>query len=88
MDIGKIVLKEIGQFLTSETRSTTDMKHIGVDLYCAHVRVSDRVVPGIEDFYYHVSKSDGLVAKYHESYPDSTYEGESPAPYCPGCGKR
>ncbi|MBU0536618.1 MAG: hypothetical protein KKE20_06640 [Nanoarchaeota archaeon] len=54
------------------------------DEYCVALSVSNRIVPGIEDFFFHINSSGEVMGRHYESYTDSQYQNNK-AMICPGC---
>ncbi|HLC46832.1 MAG TPA: hypothetical protein VJI75_03750 [Candidatus Nanoarchaeia archaeon] len=70
-------------------KALDDIAHIGKhecgsELYCAAASISNRIVPGLEDRFFHICEEEGIVARFKESYPDSQYQ-DTPHQICPSC---
>ncbi|MCX6706905.1 MAG: hypothetical protein NT001_02070, partial [Candidatus Woesearchaeota archaeon] len=48
------------------------------NVYCVTVRIADRLIPGTEDFFYHVSSRFGIIRTAYKGYPDSLYQQDQP----------
>jgi hypothetical protein len=86
--LGPIAKRQLTEEIKQEVHdSDVKMKLLSLspsEEYCVVLSVSNRVVPGIEDFFFHLDGSGKILNRNHCSYPDSQYQDNQPI-LCPIC---